>query len=220
MEAKICPDGTAVGRTGPNCEFAACPNGDAMFSEEGTIQNNSSTMVVFQYQNGGTTYTKNLAFDGESICGGKDGVIACLALNVGIGTAYADKDVRVTGIDRGADLLVRRLETVSKVPGPTRATVTAHVGQTISAVGISITPTAVVDDSRCPANVQCIWAGTVHVSAKLSSGMGDSNVTFELGQSITTETEFVTLTAVSPAKNSGTEISQSQYLLTFEVQKR
>lgn len=26
MEAKICPDGTAVGRTGPNCEFAPCGN--------------------------------------------------------------------------------------------------------------------------------------------------------------------------------------------------
>ncbi len=25
LEAKICPDGSAVGRTGPNCEFAACP---------------------------------------------------------------------------------------------------------------------------------------------------------------------------------------------------
>ncbi len=25
QEAKICPDGTGVGRTGPNCEFAACP---------------------------------------------------------------------------------------------------------------------------------------------------------------------------------------------------
>jgi len=24
QEAKLCPDGTAVGRTGPNCEFAAC----------------------------------------------------------------------------------------------------------------------------------------------------------------------------------------------------
>ena len=24
-EAKICPDGKAVGRTGPNCEFAPCP---------------------------------------------------------------------------------------------------------------------------------------------------------------------------------------------------
>jgi len=26
MEAKICPDGSAVGRVGPNCEFAPCPN--------------------------------------------------------------------------------------------------------------------------------------------------------------------------------------------------
>ncbi len=25
MEAKICPDGSAVGRTGKNCEFADCP---------------------------------------------------------------------------------------------------------------------------------------------------------------------------------------------------
>ncbi|MCU0660518.1 MAG: hypothetical protein MUD00_02815 [Candidatus Pacebacteria bacterium] len=25
MDAKICPDGTAVGRVGPNCDFAACP---------------------------------------------------------------------------------------------------------------------------------------------------------------------------------------------------
>ena len=26
-EAKICPDGSAVGRTGLNCEFAPCPEG-------------------------------------------------------------------------------------------------------------------------------------------------------------------------------------------------
>lgn len=25
LEAKICPDGSSVGRTGPNCEFAVCP---------------------------------------------------------------------------------------------------------------------------------------------------------------------------------------------------
>lgn len=25
MEAKLCPDGSAVGRTGPHCEFAPCP---------------------------------------------------------------------------------------------------------------------------------------------------------------------------------------------------
>jgi len=27
MEAKICPDGSSVGRTGPNCEFAPCSGG-------------------------------------------------------------------------------------------------------------------------------------------------------------------------------------------------
>lgn len=29
-EAKLCPDGSAVGRTGPHCEFAACPGDPAM----------------------------------------------------------------------------------------------------------------------------------------------------------------------------------------------
>ncbi|MCK9360821.1 hypothetical protein M0Q28_01160 [Patescibacteria group bacterium] len=27
MEAKQCPDGSYVGRTGPRCEFAPCPTG-------------------------------------------------------------------------------------------------------------------------------------------------------------------------------------------------
>lgn len=26
MDAKMCPDGSYVGRTGPKCEFAACPH--------------------------------------------------------------------------------------------------------------------------------------------------------------------------------------------------
>lgn len=33
-EAKLCPDGSAVGRTGPNCDFAACPPINSLLSEE------------------------------------------------------------------------------------------------------------------------------------------------------------------------------------------
>ena len=29
MDAKLCPDGSSVGRSGPNCEFAPCPEGSA-----------------------------------------------------------------------------------------------------------------------------------------------------------------------------------------------
>lgn len=32
-EAKLCSDGSSVGRTGPNCEFAKCPSGDDRFFE-------------------------------------------------------------------------------------------------------------------------------------------------------------------------------------------
>lgn len=34
MEAKLCPDGSAVGRTGPNCEFAACPQAASNLNQD------------------------------------------------------------------------------------------------------------------------------------------------------------------------------------------
>lgn len=36
LEAKLCPDGSAVGRVGPNCEFAPCP----------TATNNNTTAIA------------------------------------------------------------------------------------------------------------------------------------------------------------------------------
>lgn len=32
-EAKLCPDGSAVGRNGPNCEFTSCPRINSILSE-------------------------------------------------------------------------------------------------------------------------------------------------------------------------------------------
>lgn len=46
-EAKLCPDGSAVGRTGPNCEFAACP-GEINNDLWKTITD-SKTGASFQY---------------------------------------------------------------------------------------------------------------------------------------------------------------------------
>lgn len=30
LDAKVCPDGSAVGRTGPDCAFAPCPNEETL----------------------------------------------------------------------------------------------------------------------------------------------------------------------------------------------
>lgn len=44
LEAKVCPDGTSVGRTGPNCEFAPCPS--AKPNQDANIQNESSQSAI------------------------------------------------------------------------------------------------------------------------------------------------------------------------------
>lgn len=38
MDAKICPDGSTVGRTGPRCEFAACPAETPHSAEQALVQ--------------------------------------------------------------------------------------------------------------------------------------------------------------------------------------
>lgn len=51
MEAKICPDGSAVGRVGPQCEFTACPTPTMTWSfvdvGEDTVQGIPHTEVIF-----------------------------------------------------------------------------------------------------------------------------------------------------------------------------
>lgn len=37
MEAKLCPDGSYVGRSGPNCEFTKCPEAVAMGIIKGKV---------------------------------------------------------------------------------------------------------------------------------------------------------------------------------------
>lgn len=42
MEAKICPDGSAVGRSGPKCEFTACPTATG----DSTADTNTPTQIA------------------------------------------------------------------------------------------------------------------------------------------------------------------------------
>ena len=42
-EAKICPDGSSVGRSGPNCEFAECPTDNYLYKPKCTSSFLSAT---------------------------------------------------------------------------------------------------------------------------------------------------------------------------------
>lgn len=94
---------------------------------------------------------------------------------------------------------------------------TASLNQMILDNGVYITPLAVVSDSRCPTDVQCIQAGAVSLSVKLSDGTHSETVTAVEGSPIAFGNKHVTLMSVTPAKKSTTTIKPSDYRFTFSV---
>lgn len=101
-----------------------------------------------------------------------------------------------------------------------KATITLKLGERKQVLGIFITPIS-IEDSRCAADVQCIWAGTVKVKLKVESGMGVGDLTLEQGALGTTETEEIILTDVSPyPQHASQKTLDTDYRLTFEVKKR
>lgn len=134
MEAKICPDGSAVGRTGPLCEFAKCP-------------------LVST-----TPYTVN--------------------------------DV-VLGI-----------------------------GQTGKVGDLNIKLDAIVQDSRCPVGVQCVWAGQVEAKIMLTDVSKSEVVNISSGQAPHLFDGFnVSIISITPSRESKKEIMADEYRVTFHVVK-
>jgi hypothetical protein len=84
---------------------------------------------------------------------------------------------------------------------------------------VSIRPISVEEDSRCPSDVTCVWAGTVRLKAQIISGMGTSDVVLSLGQDYVIYGVRITLTGVTPGKNSKTTIGAKDYRFIFKVVK-
>lgn len=133
-DAQICPDGSAVGRVGPDCHFAACPA----------------------------------------------------------------SPTQQTG---------------------TPALLSAGIQKPVTGFGVTITPLKVLEDSRCPADVTCIQAGTVRLSAKVrvdQQGV-ESTETFAIGEPVSIGGGTITLVSVNPNKSQNTTISPSNYEFMFKV---
>ena len=86
--------------------------------------------------------------------------------------------------------------------------------------GVSITVKEILEDSRCPANVNCVQAGTVKVRADIVSGLGEAEQIFEINQPITTEAEEITLLLVNPQAEESVKIEDEEYTFVFEIKKR
>lgn len=80
----------------------------------------------------------------------------------------------------------------------TTTTLVLGLNETGESQGVGVTITKVLEDSRCPAQVQCIQAGTVRLEALVTTDSGTGTLLLVLGEPSTTETKLITLTGVSP----------------------
>ena len=89
-----------------------------------------------------------------------------------------------------------------------------------STLGIAITPTEVVDDSRCPVDVTCIQAGTVHMRASLSTTAATQVQLFEIGKPVTFGRYTITLSDVGPARHALEKAASLKYHFVFSVVRK
>lgn len=109
---------------------------------------------------------------------------------------------------------------ISKInSGPTKAFVQAGIGQAASALGVTITPAKILEDSRCPVDVQCIWAGQVRLEAQVKNQSVEKKVEFKSGSPVAFENFEITLTEVRPEPRSQKKIETADYIFTFELKK-
>lgn len=101
------------------------------------------------------------------------------------------------------------------------ATVTLAVGETVlvDSVDVEVTFSAVTEDSRCPVDVTCVWAGRAVVALAIGAGSGASTIELEVGQWREAEGLRLTATALDPQPREGEEIPPEDYRLELSLSR-
>lgn len=91
-----------------------------------------------------------------------------------------------------------------------------RLGETAS-IGPDVRPLNVIEDSRCPADAVCMWAGTIKVNTHLSwaGGAQQRIATLALNEPVQVADGALTLIEVIPALKSGETISAADYRFAF-----
>lgn len=88
------------------------------------------------------------------------------------------------------------------MPEPTASLTYAALGQTVGVDGPRVTPLEVLEDSRCPMNARCVWAGLVRLRVRIESGTGGM-VELTSGKPVSVADGTLELVEVRPDKVAG-----------------
>lgn len=111
-------------------------------------------------------------------------------------------------------LVALLLSACANVP-PAEAGFAAGLGQVASVDGLRVRPLQIVEDSRCPINAVCVWAGRLIVRAEVRGGSWREIRDLELGKPQNIADGQLTLVAAEPGKMAGAETDLRAYRFTF-----
>ena len=91
--------------------------------------------------------------------------------------------------------------------------------QTVRVGDLTVTPQEVVEDSRCPINARCIWAGRLVVRTRIDGAGWRDTADLTLGEAFGTHGTVIELTSGEPAPEAGAgrETAKEDYRFTFEA---
>ncbi|MEO5587758.1 MAG: hypothetical protein ABIQ81_08710 [Novosphingobium sp.] len=91
----------------------------------------------------------------------------------------------------------------------------AALGQTVGVDGPRVTPLEVLEDSRCPMNARCVWAGQVRLKVRVHLGARDEDHTLTSGKPVQVADGSLELVEVQPDRVVGKALDPENYRFGF-----
>ena len=91
------------------------------------------------------------------------------------------------------------------VAGPIRSDGHALLGEATRVGSLIVTPLRVVEDSRCPINARCVWAGRLVVETRVAGHGWQDRRNLTLGEPVALHATSLTLTSAEPGKLAGAQ---------------
>ena len=99
---------------------------------------------------------------------------------------------------------------------PIRSDGLASFGQSTRVGSLVVTPLSLVEDSRCPINARCIWAGRLVLTTRIDGPGWRETAPLELGKPYATHGTGLALVSAEPGKMAGSPPSPPASLFGFE----
>lgn len=95
----------------------------------------------------------------------------------------------------------------------------AALGQSVQVGALVVTPQSVVEDSRCPINARCVWAGRLIVKTRIDGKGWRETADLTLGEPYATHGTALALTSGEPGRmaGEGRETKPGDYRFGFEA---